>query len=62
MKSKDTTEVYQLVERALDEAMLNGRFLFKMYNYLKAGKWTRRETNEFIESSLLHNSATQLKS
>ena len=51
MKSKDTTEVYQLVERALDEAMLNGRFLFKMYNYLKAGKWTRRETNEFIESS-----------
>jgi hypothetical protein len=51
VKSKDTSEVYQLVERALDEAMLNGRFLFKMYNYLKAGKWTRRETNEFIESS-----------
>ena len=63
MKSKDTTEVYQLVERALDEAMLNGRFLFKMYNYLKAGKWTRRETNEFIESSTaaqLNNTVEEL--
>tara|TARA_Y100001936_G_C15996061_1_gene625153 strand:+ start:618 stop:968 length:351 start_codon:yes stop_codon:yes gene_type:complete len=51
VKTKDTSEIYQLVERALDEAVLNGRFLFKMYTYLKAGKWTRRETNEFIESS-----------
>jgi len=51
VKQKDTTEVYLLVERALDEAMLNYRFLFKMYNYLKSAKWTRRETNEFIESS-----------
>jgi hypothetical protein len=56
VKTRDTTEVYQLVERALDEAMLNQKFLFKMYNYLKAAKWTRRETNEFIESS----TATQL--
>jgi|TARA_B100001059_G_scaffold86929_1_gene85113 hypothetical protein len=51
VKTKDTTEVYQLVERALDEAMLNQKFLFKMYNYLKQAKWTRRETNDFIESS-----------
>ena len=33
-------ELYTIVDRALDEAMVNGRFLFNMYNYLKAGKWT----------------------
>ena len=52
---KDTQEVYHLVDRAIDEAMVNGRLLFKMYNYLKAGKWTRRETNEFIESQTAAN-------
>jgi len=51
-----TGELYTIVDRAIDEAMVNGRFLFKMYNYLKLGKWTRRETNEFIESA----SAAQL--
>ena len=43
-------ELYTIIDRAIDEAMVNGRYLFKMYNYLSAGKWTRRETNEFIES------------
>ena len=33
---KNTEELYTLVDRALDEAMVNGRFLFKMYPYLKA--------------------------
>lgn len=29
-------ELYTIVDRALDEAMTNGRFLFNMYNYLKS--------------------------
>ena len=49
---KNTEELYTLVDRALDEAMVNGRFLFKMYPYLKAEKWTRREVNAFIESTV----------
>tara|TARA_B100001989_G_scaffold72583_2_gene49589 strand:+ start:1560 stop:1907 length:348 start_codon:yes stop_codon:yes gene_type:complete len=49
---KNTEELYTLVDRALDEAMCNQRFLFKMYPYLKANKWTRREVGEFIESSV----------
>ena len=45
-------ELYTIVDRALDEAMVNGRFLCNMYNYLKAGKWTRNDVNAFIESSV----------
>ena len=61
---KNTEELYTLVDRALDEAMVNGRFLFKMYPYLKAQKWTRREVNDFIESSVaaeLNNAVLELE-
>ncbi len=61
---KNTEELYTLVDRAIDEAMLNGRFLFKMYPYLKAQKWTRREVNDFIESSVaaeLSNAVLELE-
>ena len=61
---KNTEELYTLVDRALDEAMVNGRFLFKMYPYLKAQKWTRREVNDFIESSVaaeLSNAVLELE-
>lgn len=47
----DTDELYTIIDRAIDEATINGRFLFNMYTYLKQNKWTRRQTNEFIESS-----------
>ena len=55
MKDSSLTELYEIVDRAIDEAMLNDRYLFRMYDYLKLGKWTRRETNEFIESSSAAN-------
>ena len=48
----DTEELFTIVDRALDEAMVNNRFLFNMYNYLKTNKWTRRDTDQFIESSV----------
>jgi len=51
MKDTTFTELYSIIDRAIDEAMVNNRFLFNMYSYLKMGNWTRREVNEFIESS-----------
>ncbi len=51
-RTVDTDELFTIVDRALDEAMLNGRFLFNMYSYLKNNKWTRRDTDKFIESSV----------
>ena len=37
----NSEELYTIIDRAIDEAMLNGRFLFNMKTYLTAGKWTR---------------------
>jgi len=51
MAATNTHELYELVDRAIDEAFANDRYIFKMYEYLKLGKWTRRETSEFIESN-----------
>ena len=44
-------ELCSLVERAMDAAMGEGRFLMKVYPLLEAQKFTRREVTEFIESS-----------
>tara|TARA_R100000458_G_C8269713_1_gene244466 strand:+ start:32 stop:376 length:345 start_codon:yes stop_codon:yes gene_type:complete len=46
-----TEELYTLIDRSIDEAMFNGRFMFKMYDYLKSSKWTRKATGELLESS-----------
>ena len=43
-------ELYELIDKAVDLAMTEQKFLFKMYSYLKDNKWTRRQTNMFIES------------
>jgi hypothetical protein len=48
-------ELYQLVERSIDLAMTEQKFLFKLYPYLKMNKWTRRQTNVFIESTTAAN-------
>ena len=45
-------ELYTIIDRSLDEAMINGRFMFKMYDYLKINKWTRKDVGEFMESSV----------
>lgn len=49
------SELYELIDRSIDLAMTEQKFLFKMYAYLKDNKWTRRQTNEFIESSTAAN-------
>jgi len=50
MSQINTHELYELVDRAIDSAFADDRYIFKMYDYLKLGKWTRRDTQEFIES------------
>ena len=49
-----TEELCTLVERAIDAAF-DGKFLFNLYNYVKASKFTRREVTAFIESSTAAN-------
>ena len=47
----NSEELYTIIDRAIDEAMLNGRFLFNMKSYLTGNKWTRKQTKELIDSS-----------
>ena len=47
----NSEELYTIIDRAIDEAMLNGRFLFNMKTYLTSAKWTRKQTGELINSS-----------
>ena len=47
-------ELYTLVERSIDAAF-DGKFLFNLYNYVKASKFTRRDVTAFIESSTAAN-------
>ena len=51
MSDAKPDELYTIIDRAIDEAMFNGRFLFNMKTYLTSGKWTRKQTGELIESS-----------
>ena len=51
MKLQDPNEIYTLIDRSIDEAMMNGRFLFDMKMYLTSNGWTRKQTKELIESS-----------
>ena len=46
----NSEELYTIIDRAIDEAMLNGRFLFNMKSYLTGNKWTRKQTKELIDS------------
>jgi|TARA_B100000085_G_C18508803_1_gene498711 hypothetical protein len=55
MSNCNEQELYELVEKSIDLAMQEHKFLFRMYPYLKANKWTRREVNLFIESATASN-------
>ena len=43
-------DFYELVERAIDVAFEEDKYLFKCYNYLLASKTTRKQVREFIDS------------
>ena len=41
-------ELYEIIERSIDLAMMENKFVFKMYPYLQSNQCTRRQTNVFI--------------
>ena len=49
--SKPIDDVYELAERALDVAILEKRFLFKLHPLLTHAKATRKSVLEFLEST-----------
>ena len=51
MSDANPDELYTIIDRAIDEAMFNGMFLFNMKTYLQGNKWTRKQTKELIDSS-----------
>ena len=51
MSKQITDDIYELAERALDVAILEKRFLFKLYPLLTHSKATRKSTLEFLEST-----------
>jgi len=55
MSNCNEQELYELVEKSIDLAMQEQKFLFRMYPYLKTNKWTRRDVDLFIESSTAAN-------
>jgi hypothetical protein len=55
MTQHNEQELYELVDKSIDLAMTEQKFLFRLYPYLKTNKWTRRQTNEFIESQCAAN-------
>ena len=63
--SKPIDDVYELAEKALDVAILEKRFLFKLYPLLTHSKATRKATLEFLESTTakaIEETAHDLKS
>lgn len=44
-------EVYEVVEKSIDDAFLQHRFRLKLYDYFKVIKATKKDADEFIISS-----------
>ena len=50
MDDKDNYEFYDVVEHSIDYAF-QGKFMLNMYDYLKSSKATKRDVQEFIDST-----------
>jgi len=48
-------ELYSLAERAMDVAIVEKKFFFKLYDFLHHNKAKRKVATEFLESSTAHN-------
>jgi len=48
-------ELYSLAERAMDVAITEKKFFFKVYDYLQHNKAKRKDATEFLESSTADN-------
>jgi len=56
-------EINWVVERAIDEAFVNDRYMLSMYKYLSGAKAKRKDATEFLEknSSNLENLIEELR-
>ena len=52
MTAQNPEELYTLVDKTLEDTINGGRFIFNMYSYLEAAKWTRKQVLEFLDSSV----------
>lgn len=43
-------EVYSIIDKAIDEAFVNGRFVLNFYEYLKLNDAKRVDATQFIQS------------
>jgi hypothetical protein len=48
-------ELYGLVEKSLDYALVHKKYVFNMYAYLKDNKLTKNQVTKFIESPTAAN-------
>lgn len=46
-----TDDIYYLVERAVDVAFTQDKYLLNFYEILKSNKFTKKQTTDFIESA-----------
>ncbi len=44
------SELYSIVEKAIDQAFLNDRYVLNIYDYFKTNEAKRNDATEFIES------------
>lgn len=52
------SEIYDIIESAIDEAIFNQKFNLKLYDYLKSNKLTKDELNEILNSSSIYSVKT----
>jgi hypothetical protein len=52
MKTKPI-EIYEIVNNAIDDAVINGKYQLNFYNFIKASEIKRTEILSFLKSSLV---------
>ena len=54
----DNEALYSLLDKAIDTAMIQQKFLFNMKKYLEDHSYTRKQTKELLESSVMNEVVT----
>lgn len=57
MKQK-LKEIYDIIEGAVDEAIIRQKFNLRLYDYLKENKFTKDELDQILHSSSVDNIKT----
>ena len=54
----DNEALYSLLDKAIDTAMIQQKFLFNMKKYLEDHSYTRKQTKKLLESSVMQEVIT----